>query len=64
MLRNLLFQANCWSWDVEEGRGVELLAPLADEYIAIDKIQEVIDNLKQEHPGVDFRQGVFSSSSI
>lgn len=42
-----------------EGRGVELLAPLADEYIAIDKIQEVIDNLKQEHPGVDFRQGVF-----
>ncbi len=42
-----------------EGRGVELLAPLADEYVAIDKIQEVIDNLKSNFPEIDFRQGVF-----
>ncbi len=42
-----------------EGRGVDLLAPLAEEYTAIDKIHEVIDNLKHKHPEVDFRQGVF-----
>ena len=39
-----------------EGRGVELLAPLAKNYVAIDKIQGVIDSLKQEFPKVDFIQ--------
>lgn len=39
-----------------EGRGVELLAPLSDKYLAIDKIQQVIDALRKKHPGVEFRQ--------
>ena len=42
-----------------EGRGVELLSPLAQSYLALDKIQEVIDRLKEKHPKVDFQQAVF-----
>lgn len=42
-----------------EGRGVDLLAPLAETYVALDKIQEVIDALKAKHPALDFRQAVF-----
>ena len=42
-----------------EGRGVELLSPLADGYVALDKIGEVIERLQQKYPGVDFRQAVF-----
>lgn len=42
-----------------EGRGVELLAPMADSYVALDKIQEVIDVLKSKHPNLDFRQATF-----
>ncbi|MGW8122685.1 class I SAM-dependent methyltransferase [Roseivirga echinicomitans] len=42
-----------------EGRGVELLAPLADSYVALDKIQSVIDALKTKYPKLDFRQAVF-----
>ena len=42
-----------------EGRGVELLAPLADSYVALDKIQSVIDELKSKYPNLDFRQAVF-----
>lgn len=42
-----------------EGRGVELLSPLADSYLALDKIQEVIDSLKQKYPNVNFEQAVF-----
>ena len=41
-----------------EGRGVELLAPKSEGYVALDKIGEVIDRLKKEHPEVDFRQAV------
>ncbi len=42
-----------------EGRGVKLLSPLVKSYVALDKIQEVIDVLKPEYPNVDFRQAVF-----
>lgn len=42
-----------------EGRGVELLAPLADNYVALDKIVEVIDSLKAKYPALDFQQAVF-----
>lgn len=42
-----------------EGRGVDLLAPLADSYVALDKIHEVIEKLKDKHPALDFRQAVF-----
>lgn len=42
-----------------EGRGVDLLAPLSETYVALDKIQEVIDTLKAKHPALDFRQAVF-----
>lgn len=41
-----------------EGRGVEVLLPLANSYLGIDKIQEVIDSLKIKFPNVDFRQAV------
>ena len=39
-----------------EGRGIELLAPMAKSYTAIDKIQEVIDVLSERHPNVRFIQ--------
>lgn len=42
-----------------EGRGVELLAPLADSYLALDKIQSVIDELIKKYPDVSFEQAVF-----
>ncbi|MEQ9466172.1 MAG: class I SAM-dependent methyltransferase [Ekhidna sp.] len=42
-----------------EGRGVELLAPLADSYIGIDKIELVIDRLKEKYPNYEFMSGVF-----
>lgn len=41
-----------------EGRGVELLAPKADDFVGIDKIQQVIENLQSKFPGTDFRQMV------
>lgn len=41
-----------------EGRGVEQLLPLAESYIGLDKIGEVIDMLRSKFPGVDFRQAV------
>jgi ubiquinone/menaquinone biosynthesis C-methylase UbiE len=42
-----------------EGRGVELLAPLADSYIGIDKIKGVIENLEKKFPNYKFMSGVF-----
>ncbi|MEN2281087.1 methyltransferase domain-containing protein [Algoriphagus sp. SE2] len=41
-----------------EGRGVEILLPHASEYLGIDKIQEVIDSLRQKFPKVNFEQAV------
>lgn len=41
-----------------EGRGVELMAPKASAYTGIDKIDEVINNLKLKYPEADFRQMV------
>jgi len=42
-----------------EGRGVELLAPLATSYTGIDKIKMVIDKLKNKFPAYEFLDGVF-----
>ncbi len=42
-----------------EGRGVELLAPLADSYVGIDKIKGVIDTLSERYPENNFVNGVF-----
>lgn len=42
-----------------EGRGVELLAPLASSYVGIDKIKSIIDNLKEKHSSYTFMDGVF-----
>jgi len=39
-----------------EGRGVELLAPMADNFVGIDKIHLVIEHLQKKFPEVDFRQ--------
>ncbi|RAI92021.1 class I SAM-dependent methyltransferase [Algoriphagus yeomjeoni] len=41
-----------------EGRGVETLLPYADSYLGLDKIQEVIDELKVRFPKVEFQQAV------
>ncbi|MEO9482523.1 MAG: methyltransferase domain-containing protein [Ekhidna sp.] len=42
-----------------EGRGVELLAPLVDSYLGIDKIRAVIQNLEKKYPEHQFMSGVF-----
>jgi SAM-dependent methyltransferase len=42
-----------------EGRGIALLSPLAESFLALDKIDEVIDSLKSKYDKVDFRQMVF-----
>ncbi len=42
-----------------EGRGVEQLSELAESYIGLDKIQEVIDVLKAKYPDLHFEQAVF-----
>jgi SAM-dependent methyltransferase len=41
-----------------EGRGIEEIIPLSDSYIGVDKIGEVIVNLKAKYPAGDFRQAV------
>ncbi|MDX5338293.1 MAG: class I SAM-dependent methyltransferase [Cyclobacteriaceae bacterium] len=41
-----------------EGRGVEELLPLAESYLGLDKIGEVIELLRKKYPGVDFEQAV------
>ena len=42
-----------------EGRGVELLAPLCNSYLALDKISSIIDALKAKFPEVEFRRASF-----
>lgn len=42
-----------------EGRGVELLAPLAASYKGIDKIDYVVQKLSKQFPEYHFQQGVF-----
>ncbi len=47
-----------------EGRGVKQLAPLAESYVAIDKIQEVIDKLAMEYPAYSFIQANIPPISV
>ena len=42
-----------------EGRGVDLLAPLASSYIGIDKIASIIDDLSTKYPDYQFKQSIF-----
>jgi ubiquinone/menaquinone biosynthesis C-methylase UbiE len=42
-----------------EGRGVELLAPLATSYLALDKIDQVIHDLQKKYKDVEFKQAFF-----
>lgn len=42
-----------------EGRGVAVLQDLADKYVALDKIGEVIEKLKNSFPDVTFHQAFF-----
>ncbi|UXX80575.1 class I SAM-dependent methyltransferase [Reichenbachiella carrageenanivorans] len=42
-----------------EGRGIAVLSPQTKEYLALDKIEEVIEKLKPQFPSVDFRAAVF-----
>jgi SAM-dependent methyltransferase len=39
-----------------EGRGIDLLAPIAEEFMAIDKIGAVIESLAAKYPAYEFRQ--------
>lgn len=41
-----------------EGRGVELLSPLSQQYVALDKITDVIEKLSKTYKNVAFRQAV------
>lgn len=41
-----------------EGRGVELLSPLSTQYVALDKITDIIEKLSQSHKNVSFRQAI------
>ena len=41
-----------------EGRGVSELLPMATSYLGLDKIEEVIQELKTKFPGVEFKQAV------
>ncbi len=41
-----------------EGRGIELIAPIADSFTGVDKIADVIDNLKYKYPTGNFHQMV------
>ncbi|MDN3203291.1 class I SAM-dependent methyltransferase [Algoriphagus sediminis] len=41
-----------------EGRGVDILLPLAEDYLGIDKIGEVIDSLQKKHLKTKFEQAV------
>lgn len=41
-----------------EGRGVDLILPKAKSFTGIDKIQEVVDNLKTKYPKGNFQQMV------
>ncbi len=41
-----------------EGRGVEVLSKYAEEYLGLDKIQEVIDHLSRKYPSLKFQQAV------
>jgi len=42
-----------------EGRGVELLAPLAESYTGIDKIKSITEVLSEKYPTYTFSDGVF-----
>jgi len=42
-----------------EGRGVDLLAPLATSYTAIDKISDIIEKLSSKFPEYKFQSGSF-----
>lgn len=39
-----------------EGRGLDMLAPKADSYVALDKIGQVLERLKKKYPNVTFLQ--------
>lgn len=41
-----------------EGRGVELLSSLCTQYVALDKITDIIERLSKSHQNVSFRQAV------
>ena len=47
-----------------EGRGVELLAPLAKSYLGVDKIERVIEQLKDRFPDYSFLSDIFPPFSF
>ncbi len=47
-----------------EGRGVEILTEKANSYLGLDKIEEVITNLKAKFPAYQFESSVFPPFKI
>lgn len=41
-----------------EGRGIELLKPLCENYLGLDKSQEILDALTLKYPDLNFKQMV------
>ncbi len=41
-----------------QGRGIPILYPNAQKYIALERHQEIVDDLKKKYPNVDIRQAV------
>jgi len=41
-----------------EGRGVEVLGPLLNHYHGLDKIGEILETLRKQHPGFVFEQAL------
>jgi ubiquinone/menaquinone biosynthesis C-methylase UbiE len=45
---------NCLEIGCGEGRGIDTLLPLVSHYTAVDKLNEVLEDLKKRFPSVDF----------
>ncbi len=52
-VRGRLLEVGCG-----EGRGIELLSPLSEQYVAIDKITDVIERLSHSYKNVTFCQAI------
>lgn len=42
-----------------EGRGVDIIAPLANSFTAIDKIGKIVDTLQSKYPSYNWNKGLF-----
>jgi SAM-dependent methyltransferase len=47
-----------------EGRGIDLISPKASSYLGLDKIEVIINRLKNKYPKLDFESGSFPPVQI